>query len=475
MESNRSTNKEEVKNPKTPSLQSLIDKVLGPIEKTLSKSKLSEASSLLLGGMIGGLNAIASSKFTDEERVKAIMMILKQIEGIRLQPPFSVSSIFSKGSTEVQPSSPKLSTKMGLNSRTNFATFNTSFRFKNYIPSDEAKIFSEFHDNLLNVLKTKYGVAWAFDYKPNENSLANWHKELDARLNLPMNKVRGWPDVDFQRDVYFLEDGVKSRMPEMPKSSKADLENKTTEELNKIGEKKLSDRVDYLKDYLASKVEKATAYTSPQKSEKDEIKEREKDEIQKVDKKGIDEKALVVDWMARNAGQDLNDFFKINLISSGCFYDAGPDSFTPPMGTQSNTYWQVNGAGQMEMQLSLTVSALSLNPNQILAYDPEIKQFRTINNTEDLFEKIGNDSKSGIASPNPVMKLQAKIALEVQDGKVVPVIKENYILSYTDKLQSPARFEVDKKYANDAKFSPNVTPTSSPELSTKMNRRDSKS
>lgn len=475
MESSRSDNKDEIKNPKTPSLQSLIDKVLGPVENTLSKSKLSEASSLLLGGMVGGLNAIASPKFTDEERVKAIMVILKQIEGIRLQPPFSVSSIFSKSSTDVQPNSPKLSTKMGLNARTNFATFNTSFRFKNYIPNDEAKIFTEFHNNLLNVLKTKYGVAWVFDFKPNENSLANWHKELDARLNLPMNKVKGWPDVDFQRDVYFLEhDGVKTRMPEMPKSQKADLENKSTEELDKMGETKLSDRVDFLKKYLATKVEKASAYSSPVMQEKEEIGENEKEEMSK-NKKGIDEKALVVDWMSRNGGQDLNDFFKINLISSGCFYDTDPNSFTPPMGTQSNTYWYVNATGQMEMQLSLTVSALSLDHSHILAYDPEMKQFRIMDNTEDLFEKIGNDSKAGIANPNPVMKLQAKIALEVQDGKVVPVIKENYILSYTDKLQSPARFEVDKKYANDAKFSPNVTPTSSPELPTKMNRRDSKS
>ncbi|MBA3662361.1 MAG: hypothetical protein H0W64_11565 [Gammaproteobacteria bacterium] len=248
------------------------------------------------------------------------------------------------------------------------------------LPASDKPIFTSLHETLLKLLRPNDNLGWVFSYSQEElkNLTVEWRSELENKLSAVPTAI-----VDFSRTVQ-----LNGLIFASTQSGEEEIQKEFIE-------------------YLTTFVEEAN--------------------YNDTDKKTL------IDWLAHNGGQVMNQFIILPPFLNHHFYD----EILSGQFAKSVFNWRINGERKIELDLNIDFPILNGmcekdEKGSSLAHDGEKFRLLDAENEED--EKILKDRSNKI----PVLQAMTRIELTINHGMVTPVVKDLIFISHTNYLQTPA-------------------------------------
>lgn len=143
-------------------------------------------------------------------------------------------------------------------------------------------------------------------------------------------------------------------------------------------------------------------------------------------------KQQLADWIISRGGQNHNTFIQ-DMVQHGHFTGDEYDCTDSNMQSAIKSNWVINQAGKLELQYSVWVNNLNFKTT-----DPNLSPIMSIVRDKDSIrvveqnaEILDNKNKDKLT---PLMRIDAKIQLEIRDGHVVSVMKCLLVTGYVKEL-----------------------------------------
>jgi len=159
-----------------------------------------------------------------------------------------------------------------------------------------------------------------------------------------------------------------------------------------------------------------------------------------VNKSNADErqKGLLTSWLQAKGGQGVNRFVDFLLLNG----ELGPKEAGLLQAKGLENIWFAEN-GNIYFSYDMAVSSLMLPDGKMLYANSRAEALMT-DDPQEMADAV--KVKKG-KSPPVLMRVNARIRLDIDNDQVVPKIVNLDITSYTDKLLSPKRLEAERKIA----------------------------